>query len=91
VKVVSSNPSTQQKPVSAVAKRPLLSLIVPVKDEEDAIQPFLARVAPVLDTLRDPNGDTVLWEILFVDDGSSDATLAAIMAANRTDPRGWRP
>jgi glycosyltransferase involved in cell wall biosynthesis len=87
VKVVSSNPSTQQKPVSALAKRPLLSLIVPVKDEEDAIQPFLARVAPVLDTLRDPNGDAVLWEILFVDDGSSDATLAAIMAANRTDPR----
>ena len=85
MKVVSSNP--RQKPVSAVAKRPLISVIVPVKDEEDAIQPFLARMGPVLDGLRDTNGDGVLWEILFVDDGSSDATLAAIMAANRVDPR----
>ena len=85
MKVVSSNP--RQKPVSAVAKRPLISVIVPVKDEEDAIQPFLARMGPVLDGLRGPNGDGVLWEILFVDDGSSDATLAAIMAANRVDPR----
>jgi glycosyltransferase involved in cell wall biosynthesis len=85
VKVVSS--SSRQKPVSAVAKRPLISVIVPVKDEEDAIQPFLTRVGPVLDALRDPNGDAALWEILFVDDGSSDATLAAIMGANRIDPR----
>jgi len=87
VKLASSNPATRQKPVSAVAKRPLISVIVPVKDEEDGIQPFLTRVTPVLDALRDPQGDAVLWEILFVDDGSSDATLAAIMAANRLDPR----
>jgi len=85
VKVASSSP--RQKPISAVARRPLISVIVPVKDEEQAIQPFLARVGPVLDALRDPNGDSVLWEILFIDDGSSDATLAAIMAANRMDPR----
>ena len=85
MKVVSSNP--RQKPVSAVAKRPLVSVIVPVKDEEQAIQPFLARVCGVLDALRYPDGGSVLWEILFVDDGSSDATLAAIMAANRMDPR----
>ena len=87
MKLASSNPATRQKPVSAVAKRPLISVIVPVKDEEDGIQPFLTRVTPVLDALRDPQGDAVLWEILFVDDGSSDATLAAIMAANRLDPR----
>jgi glycosyltransferase involved in cell wall biosynthesis len=87
VKLASSNPATRQKPVSAVAQRPLISVIVPVKDEEDGIQPFLTRVTPVLDALRDPQGDAVLWEILFVDDGSSDATLAAIMAANRLDPR----
>jgi len=85
VKVVSSNP--RQRPVSAAAKRPLVSVIVPVKDEEQAIQPFLTRVGAVLDALRDPEGGSVLWEILFVDDGSSDATLAAIMAANRMDPR----
>jgi polyisoprenyl-phosphate glycosyltransferase len=68
---------------SPAMPRPLISMIVPVKDEEAAIQPFVARVAAVLDALREPDG----WEILFVDDGSSDATLPAIMAANRADPR----
>lgn len=61
-----------------------LSLIVPVKDEEEAIGPFVARVAPILDRLL-PAPDA--WEILFVDDGSSDATLACIHGAHRTDRR----
>ena len=87
MKLAASNAPAHQKPITAIAKRPLISVIVPVKDEEDGIQPFLARVVPVLDALRDPAGDAILWEILFVDDGSSDATLAAIMAANRGDPR----
>jgi glycosyltransferase involved in cell wall biosynthesis len=66
---------------------PLISLIVPVKDEEAAIGPFLARVAPILKGLHEPDGSSPDWEILFVDDGSSDATLAAIMLANQADPR----
>jgi polyisoprenyl-phosphate glycosyltransferase len=76
-----------QSPLAAVAERPLLSLIVPVKDEEEAIAPFVARVAGVLDALRDADGAPAAWEVLFVDDGSSDATLAAIMAAHACDPR----
>lgn len=65
-----------------------LSLIVPVKDEQSGIAPFVARVGSVLDGLRDPaGGGAVAWEILFIDDGSHDETLAAILAANRTDPR----
>lgn len=63
----------------------ILSIIVPVKDEEEAIAPFVARVGAVLDRLDDPA--SAAWEILFVDDGSSDATLAAIIAANQHDPR----
>lgn len=66
---------------------PLLSLIVPVKDEEEAIAGFVARVTGVLDSLREPDGTAPDWEILFVDDGSRDATLAAIHAAHRADPR----
>jgi glycosyltransferase involved in cell wall biosynthesis len=60
-----------------------LSVIVPVKDEEQAITPFVARVAPILDRLFADGA----WEILFIDDGSEDATLAAIMAANGREPR----
>jgi glycosyltransferase involved in cell wall biosynthesis len=64
-----------------------LSVIVPVKDEQVAIGPFVARVTAVLDALVAPGGGAEAWEILFVDDGSTDATLAAIHAAHRADPR----
>jgi polyisoprenyl-phosphate glycosyltransferase len=64
-------------------RRPVLSLIAPVKDEEEAIPPFIARVSPILDGLFADGA----WEILFVDDGSEDATLAAILKAHAADPR----
>jgi len=66
---------------------PLLSLIVPVKDEQEAIPLFVDRVTAVLDALRDTDGSAVAWEVLFVDDGSQDATLGAIIVANQRDPR----
>jgi glycosyltransferase involved in cell wall biosynthesis len=62
---------------------PLLSVIVPVKNEEDGILPFTDRVGAILEDIAGAEG----WEILFVDDGSTDATLAAIVAANQRDPR----
>ena len=62
---------------------PMLSVVVPVKNEEDAILPFVERVGSVLDAVTDNSG----WEILFVDDGSADATLAAVVAANLADAR----
>jgi glycosyltransferase involved in cell wall biosynthesis len=67
--------------------RPLLSVIVPVKDEEDAIGQFVTRVSAILDGLRDREGAPADWEIVFIDDGSSDATLPAIILANQRDPR----
>jgi polyisoprenyl-phosphate glycosyltransferase len=66
---------------------PLVSIIAPVKDEEEAIGPFVARVGRVLDGLRDPEGRPVGWEILFIDDGSTDRTMAAILAAHDADGR----
>ncbi|MFL6721027.1 MAG: glycosyltransferase family 2 protein [Sphingomonas sp.] len=62
---------------------PLLSVIVPVKNEEQGILPFVERVGAILDSIARREG----WEILFVDDGSSDNTLAAITAANLNDAR----
>ncbi|MFL6732089.1 MAG: glycosyltransferase family 2 protein [Sphingomicrobium sp.] len=62
---------------------PLLSVVVPVKNEEEAILGFVKRVGAVLDGIATEEG----WEILFVDDGSTDATLAAIVATNHRDPR----
>jgi glycosyltransferase involved in cell wall biosynthesis len=62
---------------------PMLSVVVPVKNEEDGILPFVERVGSILDKLTADAG----WEIVFVDDGSTDATLAAIVASNLSDPR----
>jgi glycosyltransferase involved in cell wall biosynthesis len=70
-----------------VIPAPVLTLIAPVKDEEEAIAPFVARVAPILDGLFPEPGVFPAWEILFIDDGSEDATLAAITKAHQADPR----
>lgn len=75
------NQIVQDGPMTNAA--PLISILAPVKDEEEGIQFFVERVRTVLDALREPQG----WEILFVDDGSHDNTLAAIMAQHRIDPR----
>jgi glycosyltransferase involved in cell wall biosynthesis len=59
---------------------PLISIIVPVKDEEQAIAPFVERVGGVL------AGQGVKFEILFVDDGSTDGTLDVIRTARGGNP-----
>ncbi|MCJ8191029.1 glycosyltransferase family 2 protein [Sphingomicrobium aestuariivivum] len=64
---------------------PELTLLVPVKDEEAAIPAFLATVVPILEALDDAAANS--FEILFIDDGSSDATLGLIRDAAARDPR----
>ena len=67
------------------AAAPELTIIVPVKDEQDAIGIFVTRVRTILESLDDPASSA--FEILFVDDGSSDGSLAAIRLAYSADPR----
>ncbi len=62
-----------------------LSLVIPIKDEEEASVIFLARVVPILEALDDPAARS--FELFFVDDGSSDRTLDIIRTANAADPR----
>jgi glycosyltransferase involved in cell wall biosynthesis len=60
------------------ARAPLISLVVPVHNETGSIEPFLARTVPILKSVGD-------YEILFVDDGSTDATLAELLTAHNGD------
>lgn len=63
--------------------RPLrLSVAIPVHNEESVLPELLRRVAAVLDTV--PGGP---HEMIFVDDGSRDGSLAILEAAAARDPR----
>lgn len=59
-----------------------VTIAVPVHNEEEVIPALLARVSAVLDAT--PGGP---HELLLVDDGSRDRSLALLEAAARKDPR----
>ncbi|HEX7072475.1 MAG TPA: glycosyltransferase family 2 protein [Hyphomicrobiaceae bacterium] len=58
----------------------IISVVVPVLNEVQGLQPLLDRLCPILDRIGP-------WEIVFVDDGSTDGTLDTIRAKHRSDPR----
>lgn len=60
---------------------PCLSIVVPMHNESQNVQAFYDRVAGVLDGL----GET--WEIVCVNDGSRDDTLAQLTELHHRDPR----
>ncbi len=67
-------------------ENPLISIVVPVLNEEDTIGRFLEACVPVLQaTCRDLLAGGA-YEILFIDDGSTDRSAQAIVAAARLDP-----
>ena len=57
----------------------LLSIVIPVLNEAESLPPLLARLR---EALRD-----VDWKIIFVDDGSTDATAALLEHAAMEDSR----
>jgi len=65
-----------------MARSRLISVIVPAMNEQDNVRPFYDAVKPVTDSLPDFH-----WEIIFVDDGSTDATVARISEIREKDPR----
>ncbi len=58
-----------------------LCVVVPVLNEERGLGPLMARLRPVLERLG------VDWRVIFVDDGSTDGTLAGLRALNAEDAR----
>lgn len=60
---------------------PELSVVVPVFNEAENIEALLARLTPVLERAVSSH------EIVFVDDGSTDATMPTLRAIHARDPR----
>lgn len=70
-----------------MAEKATISIIVPVLNEEQAVQIFLDRVVPMLEAVcRDQLKDAA-YEIVFVDDGSTDRTAETILDAAATMPQ----
>lgn len=62
-------------------KRRSLTVVIPVLNEENGINALLERLQPSLEQL-DLN-----WDVLFVDDGSTDGTLERLRALHAFDSR----
>jgi dolichol-phosphate mannosyltransferase len=60
--------------------RPELSLVVPAYNEAPSLPALYERVRGVL-------GDSIVWELIVCDDGSSDETLDVVRRLHEQDPR----
>jgi dolichol-phosphate mannosyltransferase len=58
----------------------VISVVVPVHDEERSVEPLYDELRAALDPLTEP------WEAVFVDDGSTDGSFAALTRLHSEKP-----
>ena len=68
-------------------RRRRLSIVVPCYNEEEVLPETIRRLCAVLDRMTDCGKIDPDSEILFVDDGSRDATWRLVREAHQADPR----
>lgn len=56
------------------------SIVIPVKNEEENISPLIQEIIPVMQSLNKP------WELIVIDDGSTDATLPTLKSIKKNLP-----
>src|SRR5882757_1732755 len=59
----------------------MLSVVVPIYNEEENITAFHAAVRTVMESLEEH------WEVIYVNDGSRDKSLSLLLGIQRRDPR----
>lgn len=62
-------------------ENPVFSIVAPNYNEAETIEKFYQRVRDVMESLGEP------WELVYVDDGSSDGSTDLIRSLARLDPR----
>ncbi|NPA06615.1 MAG: glycosyltransferase family 2 protein [Chloroflexi bacterium] len=65
--------------------RPVFSVVVPVYNERESLPELYRRVRAVMTSLGEP------WELVLVDDGSTDGSTDLIRELHRQDPEHVRP
>ncbi|WP_424812385.1 glycosyltransferase family 2 protein [Roseococcus sp. YIM B11640] len=60
---------------------PALSIVVPCYNEQEVLPEFHARIVPVMESIGWP------WEVVYVNDGSRDGTMAVMTGLAERDPR----
>jgi polyisoprenyl-phosphate glycosyltransferase len=71
----------EQPPKEQPSGVPEISVVVPVFNEDENIGPLLKRLVPVLERVASS------FEVIFVNDGSRDTTLAVLRAMHAQDAR----
>lgn len=64
-----------------------VSVVVPLYNEEENVQELYERLKQALDALGSTQPDYQDYEIVFVDDGSTDKTMELIEQIQKADPR----
>ncbi len=59
-------------------RHPVLSVVVPCFNEADGLPHFHARLVGIMRVIGEP------WEVVYVNDGSRDATLGVLLAMHRS-------
>lgn len=71
-------------PITNPTTPPALSIVVPMYNESEGVAVFFERVVPILDAVQGIQGN---WEIICINDGSTDDTLAQLKQRSAADPR----
>jgi len=71
----------EASPTTDAPTGPVFSVVVPMFNEAAGILLLHARLTAVMDGMGEP------WEVVYVNDGSRDATLATVEALRERDPR----
>jgi len=63
------------------AEKPGISIVIPLHNEQESLGELYRRTRTTMETLEGP------WELVFVNDGSTDQTPSLLESLNAADPR----